>query len=280
MDLPREVARPLAALDSPRDTEAVLGGPAVGARLAAAGVPPGTVPIEAWRRLRKLEGPRATIIDLYELVAQERGLAPHQLPLEERVALARLAMPHVWPDFEITGGSERHSELIRIVDYDPQWPRRFRNWRTMLRAYLGDTARRIEHVGSTSVPGLPAKPIVDIQVSVLDLEDESYVPPLERAGVQLRSRDALHRYFRPFPQRLRDVHIHVCLQGSAWEREHLLFRDYLRTHPHAREAYADAKRRAASTWADDGFAYTDAKSEVILALLAAAEDWSRQAHHH
>ena len=74
---------------------------------------------------------------------------------------------------------------------------------------------RIEHVGSTSVPGLPAKPIVDVQISVDDEDDESrYVPQLEEAGIQLRSRDSLHRYFRPFPDRPRDVHVHVCAAGS------------------------------------------------------------------
>lgn len=132
----------------------------------------------------------------------------------------------------------------------------------------------IEHVGSTSVPDLPAKPIIDIQVSVIDLENEaSYVPALEQLGVQLRSRDEWHRYFRPFPGRPRDVHVHVCATGSAWEREHVLFRDYLRSNEQARRAYAAAKRQAAQVWSDDGIAYTDGKSEVILTLLRDAERW-------
>lgn len=236
---------------------------------------PTTDALDAWRRLRELEGARATIIDLYELVAMQRGLAAHQLPGEERLALARSAMPHVWPGFAATQDSERSGDAIRVVDADPEWPAKFQSWRFRLRDCLGDVAQRIEHIGSTSVPDLPAKPVIDIQVSVLDPEDESYVSPLERAGLQLRSRDALHRYFRPFPGLPRDVHVHVCAAGSTWEREHLLFRDYLRTHQEARERYAGVKRQAARTWADDGYAYTDAKTEVVLALLAAAEDWSR-----
>jgi GrpB-like predicted nucleotidyltransferase (UPF0157 family) len=232
-------------------------------------------PMLAWRRLRAAEGLRATVIDLYELVARPRGLAAHELSHEERVSLARSVMPVVWPGFETTQGSERSGDPIHIVDYDPTWPSRYDGWHETLRSCLGGTALRIDHVGSTSVPGLAAKSIVDIQISVANVDDESrYVPALERAGVQLRSRDNLHRYFRPFPGSPRSVHVHVCTAGSEWEREHLLFRDYLRAHPLARDAYATAKRRAAATWADDGFAYTDAKADIILAILDAAARWS------
>lgn len=263
------------------DAVAVSHSRSLDARLAAAAVKLGTAPVDAWRRLREIEGPRTTVIDLYELVARQRGLAAHELPLKERITLARSVMPEVWPGFATTEGSERSGDVIRIVDYDPEWPRRFQRWHRILRSYLGETARRIEHVGSTSVPGLAAKPIIDIQVGVADLDDESrYVPPVEHAGVQLRSRDHLHRYFRPFPGKPRDVHVHVCAAGSAWERDHLLFRDYLRTHPRARDDYATAKRRVAATWADDGIAYTDAKSDVILTLLEDAKRWSNATERH
>lgn len=222
--------------------------------------------------LREAEGPRATVIDLYTLVAEPRGLAAHELPRSERVALARSVMPFVWPGFAITEGSERVGDLISVVDYDEDWPGRFERWRSRIASALGDVAVRIEHVGSTSVPGLPAKPIVDVQVSVTNLDDEPrYVPALEALGLQHRSRDEFHRYFRPYPEKPRNVHVHVCGAGSEWEREHLLFRDYLRNHDDARAAYAEAKRQAASLWADDGWAYSDAKSEVILTILEAAE---------
>jgi GrpB-like predicted nucleotidyltransferase (UPF0157 family) len=248
--------------------------PSLDARLAAAGADSETDPMEAWRRLREKEGPRATVIDLYELAARPRGLEPHELPRQERLILARSVMPLVWPGFAQTTDSERTGDLIRVVAYDPKWPGQYDEWRETLLFCLGDTARRIEHVGSTSVPGLPAKPIVDIQVSVTDIDDEvRYVPRLEAVGLQLRSRDEMHRYFRPFPGRPRDVHVHVCAEGSQWECEHLIFRDYLRAHPQARATYADAKRAAAAVWADDGIAYTDAKAEVILTILDAA-GWS------
>ena len=135
-------------------------------------------------------------------------------------------------------------------------------------------AVRIEHVGSTSVPGLPAKPVIDIQVSVADVGFESmYVASLERVGLQLRSRDDVHRFFRPFAEQPRDVHVHVCETGSDWERDHVLFRDYLRVHPAARDDYAHAKRRAAELWRDDRLAYTDAKTDTVLRILEDAHRW-------
>lgn len=241
-------------------------------RLAAAGVEPGSPPLDAWRRLHDVEGPRATVLDLYELVARERGMVAHELPREERYALARSVLPDVWSGFATTAGSERRDPPIRIVEYDAEWSVRFERWRQVLRDALGATARRIEHVGSTSVRGLPAKAIVDIQISVVDLADESsYVPPIEASGLQLRSRDDLHRYFRPYPDRPRDVHVHVCALGSTWEADHLRFRDHLRARPEARDAYAQVKRDAAARWGDDGIAYTDAKTAVILELLASAD---------
>ena len=246
------------------------------ARLAAAQVEPSAEPHAAWQRLREAEGQRTTIIDLYELVARRRGLAGHQLPQAERVALARSVMPIIWPGFERTEGSGRQDLAFEVVAYDPSWPGRYEQWHDRLDGQLADAALRIEHVGSTAVPGLPAKPTIDIQVSVADLDDESrYVAKIEQAGVQLRSRDALHRFFRPFAGQPRDVHVHVCPAGSGWEREHLLFRDYLRSHPDARDAYARVKREAAQVWSDDRIAYTEAKTGVILDLLADAETWAR-----
>lgn len=233
-------------------------------------------PYDAWRRLRETEGRRATIIDLYDLVARQRGLCGHQLPRAERVQLARSVMPDIWPGFARTEDSERQDVRVEVVAYDPSWPTRYESWRARLDDSLGDAALRIEHVGSTAVPGLPAKPTVDIQISVANLDDESrYVAQIKQAGVQLRSRDALHRFFRPFAGQPREVHVHVCPVASEWERQHLLFRDYLRGHEDARDAYARVKQEAAQVWSDDRLAYTDAKTGIILDLLADAEAWAR-----
>jgi GrpB-like predicted nucleotidyltransferase (UPF0157 family) len=222
-------------------------------------------------------GPSVTLIDLYKLVAQARGLAPNQLSLDERLALRQRAIPVMWPGHQATGGSDRtERDPIEIVPYDPGWPLRFESWRDRLGTVLGATAMRIEHVGSTAVAALSAKPVVDIQVSVADPERESaYVPMIESVGVQFRSRDEQHRYFRPFSGRPREVHVHVCAVNSRWERTHLLFRDYLRATAGDREEYQAAKLQAAELWRDDRVAYTEAKTEVILRLMAQAEIWAR-----
>lgn len=216
-----------------------------------------------------------TLIDLYRAVAEPRGLQAHELPLSERVALRDRALRVMWPGFEIPRGTERPEEPVEIVAYDPNWPGQFESWRGRLARALGERARRIEHVGSTSVPGLAAKPVIDILVTVPDPDlESSYAPPIEVLGVQLRSRDELHRYFRPFAGRPRDVQVHVCAPGSGWERRHLLFRDYLRSSEDARDAYLAMKLEAAERWRDDRVAYADAKTEVIGELMDRAEVWA------
>jgi len=246
------------------------------ARLAAAGIddPDRDDPFETWRRLRAVAGRRATIVDLYELVARRRGLVAHELASTERADLAARAFAVMYPGFEVTAGSDRTDPPIEVVPYDPSWPVIFQRWRESLTRVLGEVAERVEHVGSTAVRGLDAKPIVDIQVSVRDPQrEELYVPALEGLGLRLRSRDAEHRFLRPAAGHPRDVHVHVCAAGSAWEREHLLFRDYLRAHPQARDDYAALKRAAARTWRDDRIGYTEAKTALILDVLDAAEGW-------
>lgn len=183
----------------------------------------------------------------------------------------------LYPGHNSTAGSGRY-DPIRLTAYQPTWPALFERHRSGLAGALGRVAISIEHVGSTAVPGLPAKPIIDIQVTVADQHrEEEYTRQIEDLGLQLRSRDDQHRYFRPFPDRPRDVHVHVCSAGGGWEREHLLFRDYLRGHPDAAAAYARVKREAAAIWADDYVAYTEAKDHVIRDTLAAAEMWAAAA---
>jgi GrpB-like predicted nucleotidyltransferase (UPF0157 family) len=232
---------------------------------------------DVWCRLRTHYGPEVNVIDLYALVAHRRGLEAHQLPVAERKQLAERGLHFMYEGFEIIAGSDRpERDPIELVPYDQNWPHLYEEWRSRLAEALGSTARRIEHVGSTAVPGLSAKPVIDIQISVDDLEDEPrYVPQIEALGVQLRNRDTEHRFFRPFSGLLRGVHIHLCTLGSEWERRHLLFRDYLRADPAARDVYLAAKRLAAERWSDDRIAYTEAKDDSIRNLTAAAEAWAR-----
>ncbi len=109
------------------------------------------------------------------------------------------------------------------------------------------------------------------------MEDEvSYVPAIERLGVAFRSRDAGHRYFRPAGDLPRDVQIHVCAAGSEWEREHLLFRDFLRANPAARDEYARLKLELARQYRDDRLAYSEAKTGFVLDALVDARRWAEQ----
>jgi GrpB-like predicted nucleotidyltransferase (UPF0157 family) len=231
--------------------------------------------VERWKARRSRVGRRVTLLDLYQDVADARGVEPHELARAERRILSALAFSEIWPGFEVIG--DERPDPVEIVAYDRSWPVRFESWKERLSEALRMSARRIEHVGSTAVQGLAAKPTIDIQISVDSLErEEDYVPGLTACGLELRSRDRLHRYLRPPPDRPRDVHVHVCKAGGDWEREHLLFRDFLRAHPAAAERYATSKRALADRWRDDRPAYTEAKTAIILETLAAAEQWAQE----
>jgi GrpB-like predicted nucleotidyltransferase (UPF0157 family) len=251
-------------------------------RLAGMGLVPdgNTDAFGLWVRLRSQYGAAVNVIDLYALAAHRRGLQAHELPRAERLQLAKRAQPQMADGFEIVAGSERpEAEPVVIVPYDDAWPHQYLAWKSRLASALGAVAKRIDHVGSTAVPGLAAKPTIDVQVSVEHLEDESkYVPPIEAIGVHLRIRDVEHRYFRPVFGQPRSVHVHVCASGGEWERLHLLFRNYLRASALALAAYTRSKLLAAERWSDDRIAYTDAKDGTIRELISAAEVWaSRQA---
>lgn len=251
-------------------------------RLSAAGVDlsalfgPGLGPWEAWLRLRDHDGRRATLIDLYELEAASRGLRPEDLPGEDRQRLNAASLRLRRPGLpEPVPGSERVGDPHEVTSYDPAWPVRFASWRDRLAVALSPAAARIEHVGSTAVPGLTAKPVIDVQVSVADAGDESsYLLPLESAGLVLRLRETGHRFFWPPAAKPRDVHVHVCGAGSPWERDHLLFRDYLRTHPDVCARYAGLKSDLIRRWNGDRPAYGAAKTAFVLDTLGQAARWA------
>jgi GrpB-like predicted nucleotidyltransferase (UPF0157 family) len=169
-------------------------------------------------------------------------------------------------DRVLVGGRERRS--IVIAEPDPGWPQRFAEERERIRAALGDVARRIEHVGSTSVPGLAAKPIVDVLVTVDDVEDEAAsVAPLERAGYELRVREPGHRMLRT---RDVSVHVHVLAVADPEAERMTAFRDRLRADAADRAAYEQLKRRLARRdWADVNH-YARAKGSLVEAILARA----------
>lgn len=177
---------------------------------------------------------------------------------------------------ELNTGETAVEDRIVIVDYDPTWPEQFRQLGTRLREALGPLALRIDHIGSTSVPGLAAKPILDCQISVASLEPvAAYLPGMESAGFRWRADnpERTKRYFREAagPR----THIHVRAAGSWSEQFALLMRDYLRAHPEEAGSYAALKRELADRLGSDRHAYTDAKDPFIWALMVRANAWTQ-----
>jgi GrpB-like predicted nucleotidyltransferase (UPF0157 family) len=169
-------------------------------------------------------------------------------------------------DDVLIGGRERRE--IVIAEPDPAWPVRFRAERDRIAAALGERALRIEHIGSTSVPGLAAKPIVDVQVRVADPDDEpAFVPALEAAGYVLRVREPGHRMLRTPAL---DVHVHIRRDGDPAADRDLAFRDRLRASPADRAAYERLKRELATREWGDMNEYASAKGPLIEAILARA----------
>jgi GrpB-like predicted nucleotidyltransferase (UPF0157 family) len=160
---------------------------------------------------------------------------------------------------------------IQIAEYDPRWPDRFAREAERLRSVLGEQALQIEHAGSTSVPGLAAKPIIDIVLVVADSSrEEAYVPPLEAAGYVLRIREPEWYEHRVFKGPDTDVNLHVFSKGCPEISRMLLFRDWLRSHADDRELYARAKRDLARQEWKYVQNYADAKTAIVEEILARA----------
>jgi GrpB-like predicted nucleotidyltransferase (UPF0157 family) len=167
----------------------------------------------------------------------------------------------------------RGTQPIEVVDYDPSWPRRYEEERDRIAAALGESVVAIEHVGGTAVPGLPAKPVIDIMVGVADIERAGpAVAGLINLGYQyvpeFESELPERRYFRRGTPETHHVHM-VAVSSDFWE-EHLLFRDYLRSHPQAAEEYGKLKRGLASRFRFDREAYRAGKVPFIDTVVDAA----------
>ena len=160
---------------------------------------------------------------------------------------------------------------VLLADYDPGWTTAFEREATRIRGALGDQVRLLEHVGSTSVPGLAAKPVIDIVLAVPDSTDEdAYVSPMEAAGYVLRIREPEwfeHRLFKGVDQ---DANIHVFTVGAAEIDRMLAFRDWLRSHDDDRVLYERTKRDLAAREWKYVQHYADAKSDVVAAIMSRA----------
>lgn len=159
---------------------------------------------------------------------------------------------------------------VTLSDYDPQWPSRFAGRAADLRRILGERARLIEHIGSTSVRTLAAKPIIDIVVGIDDPDDEpAYLPDLEAAGYDLRVREPHHRCLR-IGEPDEPVNLHCYPPDHDETRKYLIFRDRLRANAEDRNLYETAKRSLADReWPDINY-YADAKQPVINEILGRA----------
>jgi GrpB-like predicted nucleotidyltransferase (UPF0157 family) len=172
-------------------------------------------------------------------------------------------------DRVLIGG--REPAEISLVDYDERWPMRFREIAERVRQALREDALGVEHIGSTSVPGLAAKPIVDVLLNVADVSNEvAYVPALQSAGFVLRVREPAHRMVRT---PARDVHVHVYEPGRPEVRDYIDLRDWLRVDAADRGLYAATKRTLARQQWNDMNDYADAKTEVIDDVLTRARAW-------
>ncbi|HET7094526.1 MAG TPA: GrpB family protein, partial [Thermomicrobiales bacterium] len=181
--------------------------------------------------------------------------------------------------------------VIEIVPYRPEWAAEFAAIAADARRALGPAALRIDHIGSTAVPDLAAKDIIDVQITVADLADGQIVAALSATGFTARpdigrdhrppgatgpDADWIKRYFREPPGR-RPIHIHVRAAGRPNQRYPLLVRDYLRAHPAAAAAYAEGKRRLSEIVGGDSGLYADTKDPISDLIALAAEAWAASA---
>ena len=161
------------------------------------------------------------------------------------------------------------SSRITIADYDPRWPEQCETLRSRIAAALGDLAIAIEHIGSTAVPGLAAKPIIDIDVLLRSGADLPLVISKltllgydHRGDLGVPGREAFRTPPGNFPH-----HLYVCPPDSQEYRRHIAFRDYLRTHPKDANAYATLKRSLADKFGDQREAYNQAKSQIVEEIV-------------
>jgi GrpB-like predicted nucleotidyltransferase (UPF0157 family) len=169
------------------------------------------------------------------------------------------------------GGERLHNAPITLVDYDPEWPELFAHEDARIRDVLGDRVVRLEHTGSTSVPGLAAKPIIDMTLVVPDSSDEStFVPDLQAAGYRLVIRQPEWYEHRVFKGPGTNVNLHVFSPGSPEIERMVAFRDWLRTHDDDRELYERTKRELAAREWKYVQNYADAKTAVVEGIIARA----------
>lgn len=175
------------------------------------------------------------------------------------------------PDDQLWVGEPPPTEPIVVADYDPAWPTVFEVMAGRIRDALGDRALGLEHVGSTSVPGLAAKPVIDIDLTVADSSDEAaYLPALEAMGFVLRIREPKWHEHRCLFKEEPRTNLHVWCPGSPEAIRHRMFRDWLRAHPDDLALYAETKRASAeqsNSAGEEVMAYNLRKQPMVRDIL-------------
>lgn len=173
---------------------------------------------------------------------------------------------------KVTVGERKpHNAPVTLLEYDPEWPNQFDREATRIRSVLGNKALQLEHVGSTSVPGLCAKPIIDILLVVIDSANETtYVPDLEKAGYTLRIREPEWFEHRLLKGPDTDINLHVFSEGASEVNRMLRFRDWLRSNNADRDKYASVKRHLAQRQWRHVQHYADAKSAIVQEIMERA----------
>jgi GrpB-like predicted nucleotidyltransferase (UPF0157 family) len=165
---------------------------------------------------------------------------------------------------------------VKIVNYDPQWPVLYEKEKALIQKTIGHIIIGIEHIGSTAVPGLGSKPIIDILVAVNHLSGaEQCIEPLQSIGYEYvpeyEESVPERRYFhKGHPPKEQHYHLHMVELTSDFWKKHLLFRDHLRTHPKFAQKYYELKKRLALKYGSDREGYTEAKTSFIKSILAKA----------
>jgi GrpB-like predicted nucleotidyltransferase (UPF0157 family) len=171
----------------------------------------------------------------------------------------------------VGGEPQQLNAPVTLEPYDPQWPHLFEREATRIRGALAERALAVEHAGSTAVPGLAAKPIIDIVLVVEDSADEgAYVPALEAAGYVLRIREPDWFEHRVFKGPDTNVNLHVFTRGCVEVDRMLAFRDHLKANEDDRRRYEDAKRELAARRWKYVQHYADAKTAVVGEIMARA----------
>ena len=166
---------------------------------------------------------------------------------------------------------------VEVVPHSPQWSAAFEDEAPQISTALGANVVAVHHIGSTSIPGIYAKPVIDVMVEVSDITlVEGCYPQMATLGYEAMGEYGIagRRYFRKnTPAGVRTHHVHVFEAGSDQVKRHLLFRDYLRTHPDDAQAYSDLKRRLASAHPTDIESYMDGKDGFIQDIDRRAAQW-------